>query len=77
MFPSSEHETAGLVETLQALTERLSAPDLTIAEADVLRPRLLQLLNTLETQPAVSVRSNAVMPVRRPHSRKVNYCVVV
>jgi hypothetical protein len=37
-----------MVQTLQGLVERLSAPDLTAAEANVLRPRLFRLLQALD-----------------------------
>lgn len=37
-----------VVQILEHLTERLSAPDLTAAESRDLRPRLLGLLETIE-----------------------------
>ena len=41
-------EKLNVVQALQRLTERLAAPDLTAAEAQVLQPRLLSLLGVLE-----------------------------
>ena len=43
-------EKLNVVQTLQRLTERLAAPDLTVAEAQVLQPRLLCLLGVLENE---------------------------
>ena len=40
-----------IVEALQRLTERLAAPDLTAAEAKMLQPRLLSLLDASATAP--------------------------
>jgi hypothetical protein len=37
-----------LLHSLQGLMERLSAPDLTVAEANDLRPKLFGLLRSLE-----------------------------
>jgi hypothetical protein len=41
-----QHDKSEIVQTLQCLMERLSAPDLTAAEANNLRPRLLGLLES-------------------------------
>lgn len=41
------HETR-TIQTLHALMERLSDPNLTAAEAQALRPRLFQLLESIE-----------------------------
>jgi hypothetical protein len=41
-------EKARIVQSLAGLMERLSAPDLTAAESDVLRPRLYGLLQVIE-----------------------------
>lgn len=48
MFRPHATEKHGIVASLQGLTERLAAPDLTAAEARELRPRLLGLLASLE-----------------------------
>lgn len=40
-------DQSDLVQTLQGLMDRLSSPDLTVAEANDLRPRLFGLLDTL------------------------------
>ena len=48
MRPPYTTEQILIVETLQALMDRLSSPDLTAAEARDLRPRLFQLLETIE-----------------------------
>ena len=40
-------DTSEIVQTLQGLMERLSAPDLTASEANDLRPRLLGLLESM------------------------------
>lgn len=48
MFGLSSPEPTGFAKTLQALMERLAAPDLTAAEAQDLRPRLLSLLDSLD-----------------------------
>jgi hypothetical protein len=45
-----------LVQTLQTLTERLSAPDLTAVEARDLCPRLFRLLESIEVQEAEAMR---------------------
>ncbi len=39
-----------VVETLTALMDRLSSPDLTASEAQVLRPQLFRLLETIEAE---------------------------
>ena len=41
-------EKARIVQSLTGLMERLSAPDLTAAESEVLRPRLFGLLKAVE-----------------------------
>ena len=38
------------IETLQGIMERLCAPDLTVAEAQALQPRLFRLLETIEAE---------------------------
>jgi hypothetical protein len=48
MRPPYPTERALIVETLQGLMDRLAAPDLTVAEAQDLHPRLFQLLETIE-----------------------------
>ncbi|RUL87367.1 hypothetical protein [Tautonia sociabilis] len=45
MAMGSPGETFDRIEALRALLERLSAPDLTLAEAKALRPHLTDLLN--------------------------------
>ena len=40
-------DTSEIVQALQGLMERLSAPDLTASEANDLRPRLLGLLASM------------------------------
>ena len=40
----SQQERTGRIEALRGLIERLSAPDLTLAEAKVLRGRITDLL---------------------------------
>ena len=47
---SVSSEKNRLVEVLEDLTGRLSAPDLTAAESRDLRPRLLGLLESLERE---------------------------
>ena len=41
------HDTSEIVQTLQGLMERLSAPDLTASEANDLRPKLLGLIASM------------------------------
>lgn len=43
-----------VVPVLQSLIDRLSAPDLTVDEANELRPRLLRVLEAIETRPTLS-----------------------
>ncbi len=43
-------ETTPIIETLQGILERLCAPDLTVAEAQDLHPRLIRLIETIEAQ---------------------------
>ena len=43
-------EKARIVQSLSGLMERLSAPDLTAAESEVLRPRLFRLLQAIEAK---------------------------
>jgi hypothetical protein len=45
---SNPTDRSHLVESLSGLMERLSAPDLTAAEANDLRPRLLGLLHRID-----------------------------
>jgi hypothetical protein len=47
MLPASR-DTNRLVEVLEGLMERLNAPDLTAAEAKLLRPKVFALLRSLE-----------------------------
>lgn len=44
-----DQEKLTIVQALQRLTERLGAADLTAAEAQLLQPRLLSLLDVLAT----------------------------
>ena len=39
-----------MIETLREIMERLNAPDLTVAEAQDLQPRLLRLIETIEAE---------------------------
>ena len=55
---SVSSEKNRLVEVLEDLTGRLSAPDLTAAESRDLRPRLLGLLESLERERGVGPRSS-------------------
>lgn len=50
MRPEETLERMRVVETLQGLMDRLCAPDLTAAESQTLRPRLLQLLEAIEAE---------------------------
>jgi len=43
-------EKARIVRSLSGLMERLSAPDLTAAESEVLRPKLARLLQDIESK---------------------------
>lgn len=51
---STPTDRSHLVESLSGLMERLSAPDLTAAEANDLRPRLFGLLQRIDTPLSVS-----------------------
>jgi hypothetical protein len=51
MCAPSATDTTGIVQALHGLMERLAAPDLTAAEAQVLRPRLLCLLEAIDQRP--------------------------
>jgi len=44
-------EASERIEQLKALLDELSAPDLTIARANVLRPELARVLDALQQQP--------------------------
>lgn len=48
MFGPHSSGSSGLVETLQSLTERLAADDLTAAEARTLRARLWGLVDSID-----------------------------
>jgi hypothetical protein len=48
--PIAEHTL--LASQLQSLTDRLNASDLTVAEAENLRPQLLRLLEQIEAERA-------------------------
>jgi hypothetical protein len=74
MFGSPSRDTPGIVHTLHSLLERLASPDLTAAEADALRPRLLGLLNAAE--PGNADRSLAAA-VDLAIARGAERCVVV
>jgi len=58
---SAYPDQSELVQTLQGLMDRLSSPDLTVAEANDLRPRLFGLLETIDgmTSPNSHVDRNA------------------
>jgi hypothetical protein len=56
-------DRAQMIENLQQLLDELGAPDLTIAEANVLRPRLFDLLEALDEPP-----TEASVPSPRPGS---------
>jgi hypothetical protein len=58
-----QQEQAERLEMLRGLIERLSAPDLTLAEAKVLRGRISDLLER-EDQPAGSSRTASSWPGR-------------
>ena len=73
MFPNDAPTKSPIVQTLQGLVERLSAPDLTAAEARDLRPRLLGLLETLETE---NPRRNTASGDRKV-ARELSRCLVV
>ena len=47
-----------LVQALQGLMDRLSSPDLTVAEANDLRPRLFGLLDTIDGQTPTNPHSD-------------------
>jgi hypothetical protein len=62
----SQHEQTERIEALRWLIDRLSAPDLTLAEAKVLRGRLSHLLER-DTKPAACdqpASSPALVPSR-------------
>jgi hypothetical protein len=56
-MPSACNDRTELVRTIECLVERLNHPDLTLAEANDLRPRLFLLLETIggttSTDPSV------------------------
>jgi hypothetical protein len=62
-----------MVQAIQGLVERLAAPDLTAAEARVLRPRLLSLLEAIEPRPP----GRATLAADRRVARGPGACVVV
>lgn len=49
-MPFSNQDPAQPLDRLQSLVELLTHPDLTIAQANDLRPRLMDLLEALETR---------------------------
>ena len=59
----SQQEQAERMEILRGLIERLSAPDLTLAEAKVLRVRISDLLER-EDQPTGSSQAASPWPGR-------------
>ena len=73
MFPNQTASKSPIVQTLEGLVERLSAPDLTAAEAQDLRPRLLSLLESLETD---HPRRNSATSDRKA-ARERSWCLVV
>jgi hypothetical protein len=66
MSSDKNAERSPVVQSLQNLTDRLSAPDLTAAEAAVIRPRLFRLLDSLE--PETPRRPSS------PDDRKLCHC---
>ncbi len=69
MWDEEPREKKLVVETLQGLMDRLCAPDLTAAESQSLRPRLFQLLESIEADkrrkgPASSDRKVTREPLR-------------
>jgi hypothetical protein len=69
------HDKIGVIPALHGLVERLSAPDLTAAEANVLRTRLLGLLDALERVKSAGAR--ATPRADRPPARCAERCVTV
>jgi hypothetical protein len=63
MVMGSPQEQAERMEILRGLIERLSAPDLTLAEAKVLRSRISDLLER-EDQPTGSGQTASPWPGR-------------
>lgn len=57
MLASRTQDTPRIMDKLQSLVDRLSAPDLTMAEAEYLRPILLRLLDSIEVE-----RANGSVP---------------
>ena len=47
-MPSACNDRTELVRSIECLVERLSHPDLTLAEANDLRPRLFHLLESVD-----------------------------
>ncbi len=73
MFGPTASGTNGSIQSLQGLVERLSSTDLTAAETEDLRPRLLGLLESLHNgRPGRSISSGALTDARGPER-----CVVV
>jgi len=73
MCGPSRSDSDGIVQKLQGLMDRLAAPDLTAAEAEDLRPRLLVLLESIELGEA----RRTFAPGLRPVARKPERCLVV
>ncbi len=73
MFGITASTTTGPIQSLQGLVERLASSDLTAAEAEDLRPRLLGLVESLHNgRPGRSIASGALTDARGPER-----CVVV
>ena len=70
---AADSNPTGIVTTLQALMERLAAPDLTADEALTLRSRLLGLVDSIDSGQA----GNPYTAADRTAVRGVNRCVVV
>lgn len=57
-----------LIQTMTTLLDELSAPDLTIARANVLRPQLASLMELLHDAEAAGARSrHATAPAAAPN----------
>jgi hypothetical protein len=70
MLASAPPDKSRILQALQGLTDRLSAPDLTMAEAQDLRPKLLRLLESIEIDASPRTNLAGDRCVRRETDRR-------